>query len=117
MMVTSQRKNDFLQGTLGLLVLKGLHVAEMHGYALRKWVGKVSLGALMIEEGSIYPTLLRLKRQGLIRSRRQLSASGRQVVTYSLTPSGRRHLRTSSASWMEFAAAVMRVLDFESPRQ
>jgi transcriptional regulator len=101
---------DLMQGTLSALVLKALSCGPLHGYAVARWIEQVSGEGLLVEEGSLYPTLHRLEERGWIRSEWQRSATNRRVKTYSLTAEGERQLRAELAQWGRFSSAVSRVL-------
>jgi PadR family transcriptional regulator PadR len=104
---------DLLQGTLGILILKALAFHEMHGYAIARWIQDTTGDVLQIEEGSLYPALRRLEDKGYVESAWGLSEHNRRARFYTLTPDGRRHLRTDASSWLRFAEAVMLVLRAE----
>ena len=101
---------DLLQGTLGLVILKSLLGGELHGYAIARWVQGTTGDVLQVEEGSLYPALRRLEDRGLITAHWGLSENNRRARYYELTPTGRRHLRSEAARWLEFSGAVMEVL-------
>lgn len=101
---------DLLQGTLGMLILKALARGDMHGYGIARWVEDVSSDVLRIEEGSLYPALRRLEDKGLIESEWGLSENNRRARYYHLTAAGKRHLRSESATWVQFADAIALVL-------
>jgi transcriptional regulator len=106
---------DLLQGTLTVLVLKSLTWGPLHGYGIARWIEQISSDDLLIEEGSLYPTLHRLEARGLVSSEWRLSATNRRVKTYRLTPQGRQQLRAELARWDRFSAAVSRVLKANKP--
>jgi PadR family transcriptional regulator len=101
---------DLLHGTLDALVLKTLSWGPRHGYAIIRWLETTAGEALQIEEGSLYPSLYRLERQGLIEAEWGTSELGRKAKIYRLTTAGRRQLREQTAQWAAFADAVSRVL-------
>jgi PadR family transcriptional regulator, regulatory protein PadR len=100
-----------LQGTLDVLILKTLSWGPRHGYAIARWLEDTTRDALQIEEGSLYPALYRMEHKGWIRAERGISESGKQIKVYSLTAQGRKQLRTETANWKHFAAAVGVVLE------
>jgi transcriptional regulator len=99
-----------LQGTLDLLVLKTLSWGPRHGYGIARWLEETTDDALQIEEGSLYPALYRMERRGWIEAAWGTSELGRRIKVYSLTARGRAQLRTESAQWAHFTAAVAKVL-------
>jgi PadR family transcriptional regulator, regulatory protein PadR len=101
---------ELLQGTLGILVLKALLGGPLHGYGVARWIEHTAEDVLRVEEGSLYPALRRLEDRGLVNSEWGLSENNRRARFYTLTPAGRRHLRAEAAVWLDFAAAVTRVL-------
>ena len=106
-----QRKNDVLQGTLALLVLKTLASnARMHGYAITIHIQRVSADLLRVEEGSLYPALHRMEQQGWVRSEWGVTEKNREARFYSLTPRGRKQLAHEEESWARLTAGVARVL-------
>ena len=107
------QKNDILQGTLTLLVLKTLAANKrMHGYAITTHVQRVSADLLRVEEGSLYPALHRMEQQGWLRSEWGLTEKNREARFYSLTPLGRKQLAIEEESWERFTEGVGRVLRY-----
>ena len=104
-------KNDILQGTLSLLVLKTLAFNKrMHGYAITTHIQRVSSDLLRVEEGSLYPALHRMEQQGWLRSEWGVTEKGREARFYALTAGGRRQLALEEESWSRFTDGVARVL-------
>lgn len=101
---------DSLHGTLDALVLKTLSWGPRHGYAIANWIAETSGDAIRIEEGSLYPALYRLERQGLIIAEWGVSELGRKARFYRLTPAGRRQLRAELEGFRRFVAAVSPIL-------
>ena len=101
---------ELLQGTLDVLVLKTLSWGPRHGYAVARWIERVTGDVLRVEEGSLYPALHRLERRGWVTGEWGLSETGRRVKLYQLTPQGRRQLREELSTWELFADAVGKVL-------
>ncbi len=95
--------------TLNFLVLKALHGGAEHGYGVARWIERVTDDALSVEEGSLYPALHRMEKQGLLESRWGTSDNNRRAKFYRLTERGRTRLATEQASWVEFAAAMAKV--------
>jgi transcriptional regulator len=100
----------YLTGTLDLLILKTLTWGPRHGYAIARWLEDTTDDALQIEEGSLYPALYRLERRGLIEAAWGTSEIGKRIKIYALTKAGRADLRTESAEWSQFSAAVAKVM-------
>jgi transcriptional regulator len=106
-------RNDSLQGSLDLLVLKVLsRRAPLHGYAIISAIKEVSDEVLCVEEGSLYPALHRMEEAGLIRAKWIAKSPGRRVRIYDLTPAGHKQLASEEARWTAVANAVQRVLKF-----
>ena len=109
----AREQGDLLQGTLSLLILKGLLGGEMHGYGIARWIREISGERLEIPEGSLYPALRRLEDRGHIASRWALSENNRRARYYTLTPAGQEQLRADASTWLHFATAVTAVLKAE----
>jgi PadR family transcriptional regulator len=108
---TSTAKNDILQGTLDLLVLKTLDtMGPMHGWGLARRIEQVSDNALALNQGTLYPALIRLEQQDWIHGEWGLSDNNRRAKFYSLTPRGRRQLERAAESWQRMVGIVDRVL-------
>ena len=109
----TRKRNDILQGTLALLVLKSLDVrGALHGYAITQHIQEASAELLRVEEGSLYPALHRLEQEGWIRGSWGTSESNRQARFYALTAIGRKQLAAEEASWARLTEGVGRVLTF-----
>jgi PadR family transcriptional regulator len=107
------QKNDILQGTLVLLILKTLHSnGRLHGYAITAHIHRVSADLLRVEEGSLYPALHRMEQQGWLRSEWGITEKNREARFYLLTSKGRRELAQEEASWAKLTEGVGRVLRF-----
>ena len=105
----SPDKRDVLYGTLGLMVLKTLEaLGPLHGYRIARRIEQISGNQLAMNQGTLYPALLKLEQAGWIASAWSKSESGRQVKIYSLTKAGRRQLRTEEASWQHATGIVER---------
>ena len=106
-------KNDILQGTLTLLVLKTLASNKrMHGYAITTHVQRVSGDLLRVEEGSLYPALHRMEQHGWLKADWGVTEKNREARFYSLTAKGRRQLAVEEDSWARFTEGVGRVLRY-----
>jgi PadR family transcriptional regulator, regulatory protein PadR len=101
---------DLLQGTLDLLILKALAAGPLHGWAIAKRIQQLSREVLTATQGSLYPALYRLEDRGWVAGADALSAEGRRIKIYRLTPSGRKQLAGQTESWRAFAAAMNHVL-------
>jgi len=106
-------RNDILQGTLLLLVLKTLDAqGPIHGYAITAHIQRVSADLLRVEEGSLYPALHRMEQAGWIRGRWGTTEKNRQARFYAITAAGRRQLEQEQESWVRLTDGVNRVLRF-----
>lgn len=101
---------DLPQGTLDLLILKTLSLGPLHGWAISERLSQVTQAALQVPQGSLYPALHRLERQGWIRAEWGASDNNRKAKYYELTRTGHKQLATETASWEQLAAAVRLVL-------
>jgi transcriptional regulator len=107
----SQSKGEVLQGTLDLMVLKILDsMGPMHGYGIARRLEQISEGLLYLNQGTLYPALLRLQQKGWIASKWGASENNRRAKFYSLTKVGRKQLATEEASWQRMAALMARLL-------
>ncbi len=102
---------DLPQGTLDLLILKALSLEPMHGWAISERLHQVSRTTLRVPQGSLYPALHRLERQGWIRAQWGASENNRKAKFYELTRTGRRQLTDEADAWAKLTAAVALVLD------
>ncbi len=101
---------ELLRGTLDLLILKSLTWGPMHGYAVSSWIRRRTDDAILVEEGALYPALHRLEARGWVAAEWGRSENNRRAKFYELTAEGRRQLRSRSATWERYAAAVGKVL-------
>ena len=101
---------DALRGALDLLILKTLSLSAMHGWGISQRVQQMSDGEFAMNQGSLYPALQRLEKNGLITSEWDVSDNNRQARYYRLTAAGRRALGREVESWKKFAAALESVL-------
>ena len=99
-----------LPGTLDLLILKSVSLGKLHGYGVLLRIEQISGGALLIQQGALYPALYRLEHQGFISSEWGTSENNRRAKYYRLTPTGRRRLGEETASWNRLAEAIARSL-------
>ena len=103
-------KGDLVTGTLDLLVLKALQLGEAHGWGIMDRIRTTSGGQLQVNQGSLYPSLYRLKRQGLIVNHWGVSENNRRARYYALTAKGREALAAERQEWERLSGAVNRVL-------
>ena len=101
---------DLLQGTLELMVLKTLSLEPMHGWGITQRLEQISRHALQVNQGSLYPALERLRRNGWIRSEWRTTENNRRARYYELTRAGRRQLEVEQETWERASAVVNRVL-------
>jgi len=106
----SPERRDLFAGALELMVLHSLRVKPMHGYALVKHIKLVSDDLLQVEEGSLYPALQRMLREGLLESKEGISAKGRPTRIYRLTKAGLKHLENEMSSFEKMLSGITRVL-------
>jgi transcriptional regulator len=106
------RKNDILQGTLAMLVLKTLQQRPLHGWGITLHIQRISKEALRVEEGSLYPALHRMEQDGWIAAEWGVSENNRRARYYRLTAAGRKQLAKEEQSWQELTGAVALVLNF-----
>jgi transcriptional regulator len=101
---------DALRGSLDLLILKTLSLSTMHGWGISQRVQQMSQGEFAMNQGSLYPALQRLEKDGLITSDWDLTDNNRQARYYRITAAGRRALAKEVESWKRFASALEAVL-------
>ena len=104
-------RGDLLQGTLDMLVLKALQLEPMHGWGITERIEQWSQHVLQLGQGTLYPALYRLERQGLIRSEWQITENNRRARYYSLTRKGRQQFGDELAQWQRMSRAVNLVLE------
>ena len=109
----TRTRNDILQGTLTLLVLRSLDgQGALHGYALCGHIQRVSDDTLRVEEGSLYPALHRMEQEGWITADWRVTDKGRRAKFYTITPEGRAQLDAERESWLRLTRGVGRVLRY-----
>jgi len=101
---------ELLQGTLDMLILKTLALEPMHGWGISQRIQQISQDVLVVNQGSLYPALVRLEEQGWIDSEWGVSENNRRAKYYSLTRSGRKQLNEETQIWERMTAAVQRIL-------
>ena len=106
-------KNDILQGTLDLLVLRTLAGSgRLHGYAITSHIRRVSAELLRVEEGSLYPALHRMEQDGLLKATWGTTEKNREARFYELTVKGKKQLEAERESWARLTEGVGRVLRY-----
>ena len=104
-------RTDVLQGTLALMILKTLDtLGPQHGYGIARRIEQMSGDALRLNQGTLYPALVKLEQQGWIRAKWGASENNRRAKFYSLTPRGARQLAAETERWARVSAVVERVL-------
>ena len=110
-MSTGAARAEVLQGTLDLMVLRTLEtMGPQHGFGLAKRIQQISEGALELNQGTLYPALLRLEQRGWIRSSWGLSENNRRARFYELTRAGRKQIERKSEGWARTVALMQRFL-------
>ena len=108
--MATRPQTDALRGSLDLLVLKTLSLAPMHGWGISQRVQQISEGVLEVNQGSLYPALQRLEKDGLITSEWGTTDNNRRARYYQITASGRKALGDELENWRRFAAGLEAVL-------
>ena len=101
---------QILPGTLDLLILKSVSLGPLHGYGVLLRIGQITGGALLIEQGALYPALFRLVRRGLLKAHWGTSENNRRAKFYELTAAGRKRLREETDGWNRLAGAIAAAL-------
>ena len=101
---------DLLPGTLDVLVLKAVSLGPLHGYGVLLRIEQMTGGALLVEQGALYPALFRLEQQGLLDTEWGVSDNNRKAKFYQLTAAGRRRLKEDVASWNRLSVAMTAAL-------
>ena len=104
------KQAELLPGTLDLLILKAVSLGPLHGYGILLRIQQISGGALLVEQGALYPALYRLEEQDLLAAEWGTSENNRSAKYYSLTRAGEKRLRQETESWNRVAAAMSTVL-------
>ena len=100
------KPTDLVQGTLDLLILRTIQHQPTHGWAIAKRIQQVSNDVLRVQQGSLYPALYRLEKQGRIAGHWAATETGREAKLYSLTSAGRAHLERELAAWERLSGAI-----------
>jgi PadR family transcriptional regulator len=104
-------KTEVLQGTLDLMILKTLEtMGPMHGFGIARRIEQISENLLQLNQGTLYPALLRLQQKGWIQSKAGVSENNRRARFYSLTAAGRRQLKKEAENWERMTAVIARLL-------
>src|SRR5438045_6902873 len=113
---TMSDEAELLPGTLDRLILKAVSLGPLHGYGVLLRINQISKGALLIEQGALYPALFRLVRQGLLKTEWDKSDNNRRAKYYELTRKGRKRLREETEWWNRLTAAVDTVIADDQER-
>jgi len=106
-----ESRSDILQGTLDLMVLKTLDtLGPLHGYGIARRIEQISEGVLMLNQGTIYPALLRLQQRGWIKAEWGASENNRRAKYYSITRAGRKQLAAETEDWERVSGVIARML-------
>jgi PadR family transcriptional regulator len=106
----NRERKDLFPGALEMMILRTLQRQPLHGYALAQHIKRTSNDLLQIEEGSLYPALQRILKEGWVKARGGVSPSGRRVRIYELTPAGSEHLQREMLSFERMLAGIRLVL-------
>ncbi len=112
----AKSREDFLQGTLEMLVLRTLALEPMHGWGLAQRIEMMSGEVFEIQQGTLYPALQRMKRKGWVRSEWRQTENNRRARYYSITPDGEQRLVEEREHWARRAAAVNGILQWQGGR-
>jgi transcriptional regulator len=103
-------KLPVLKGTLDLLVLRALNWTPMHGFEIVSWLERAGNGSLDVEDSALYQAVYRLEEKGFLKADWGVTENNRRARYYSITPTGRAHLRAETKSWMRYADTVTAIL-------
>lgn len=106
---------DLLQGTLDMLILKGLSWGPNHGYGVARWIQERTRDSLAVEEGSLYPALHRMTKKNWLSAQWGVSENNRRARYYRLTAPGRAQLLAEAKSWRQFSRVVDLVMTADQP--
>jgi transcriptional regulator len=104
------KKEDLLQGTLDMLVLRVLSRGELHGWGITQKLEQLSRSALQVDEGSLYPALYRMEEKGWIEAEWNVTENNRRAKYYSLTRAGRKQLQEAEEGWDRMTAIIALVM-------
>jgi len=108
---TGSGKQDFLKGTLDMLILKIVALGPIHGYAIALRVEQISNEVFQLQQGSLYPALHKLEKDKLLAAEWKQTDTGREAKFYSLTPKGRKRLQAEVQNWERLSGAVSLILN------
>lgn len=108
-------RKDLFPGALEMMILQTLRIQPLHGYALAQHIKRVSNELLQVEEGSLYPALQRMLKQELVKAEWGVSATGRRIRIYELTPAGEKHLQKEVFHFEQMLEGIRLVLSLEKP--
>lgn len=97
---------DLLPGTLDLLILKAVSLGRLHGYGVLLRIEQISGGAILVQQGALYPALYRLEQRGLLETEWGTSENNRRAKFYRLTAAGRKQLREETVGWKRLVAGI-----------
>jgi PadR family transcriptional regulator, regulatory protein PadR len=106
----TSEKFDLPQGTLDLLILRVVAMGPIHGYAIAQRIQQMSREALQVQQGSLYPALHRLEKQGWVKSEWKLTETGQRAKYYRLTPAGKKQLLTEHSRWTQLTQAIAGIM-------
>jgi PadR family transcriptional regulator, regulatory protein PadR len=110
-------RRDIAYGTLGLMILKTLEaLGPLHGYRIARRIEQISGNQLALNQGTLYPALMKLEQAGWIRAEWTTAESGRRIKVYELTRAGRRQIRAESVAWQQAADIVGRFFAIDPDR-
>ena len=104
------KPTDLVQGTLDLLIMRTIATEELHGWAIAQRIQQLSNDVLQVNQGSLYPALQRLERQGWLTADWGMSETNRRARFYKLTAAGKRRLEQERADWDRLSAAISLVM-------
>jgi PadR family transcriptional regulator PadR len=104
-------QTNLLQGTLDMMILKALALAEMHGLGISRRIEQITHGTFQVKPGSLFPALHRMQEQGWLVSQWGDSENNRRAKYYKLTAAGRRQLQAETKRWSRIAMAITRTLE------
>ena len=108
--MATQEPTDVIQGTLDMLILKALSLEPMHGYGIARRIEQVSGDNVLLNQGTIYTSLVRLEQRGWIRSKWGVSENNRRARFYTITKPGEKQLAAETKNWQRVAAVMGRFL-------
>jgi transcriptional regulator len=108
---------NLMRGTLDLLILKALSWGPQHGYGIAEWIENTTGAAVLVGEGTLYPALHRLERNGWVESEWGISENNRKAKFYHLGSAGRKRLQTGMSSWHRFVEAAGTALRSTGPQR